>query len=69
MRHLKEVFSEAGIEVGPENRKEADRIIHELMGVGYKGCPHTWAAVKARLAEDRDGLIVDLRARWESNRK
>jgi hypothetical protein len=65
LRHLKEVFEQAGIAlVTTEDRKRADRMVHELVGAGDKECPRAWALVKARLAEDREGFIDELRKRW-----
>ena len=29
-RHLKDIFEEAGVEVTKENKKEIDRVIHDL---------------------------------------
>jgi hypothetical protein len=67
LRHLREVFSQAGIEITPENRKRADRIIHDMMGVEYKDCPHAWKLVKARLEQDHEGFIGELARRWKQN--
>jgi hypothetical protein len=50
IRHLKELLSEAGIEVTAENRKQIDRAIHEIVGTTYKDCPGTWKEVKKKLA-------------------
>jgi hypothetical protein len=58
---MKNVFAEAGVEVTKENRKEIDRKIHELLGVEYKDCSTTWKHVKARLAEDREAFVNELR--------
>lgn len=60
-RYMKDVFAEAGVEVTKENRKEIDRKIHELLGVEYKDCSTTWKHVKARLAEDREEFVNELR--------
>lgn len=32
-RHLKDILNEAGIEVTASNKKQIDRIIHEIAGV------------------------------------
>ena len=37
-RHMKDVFTEIGIEATKENRKDIDRKIHGLLGVEYKNC-------------------------------
>jgi len=58
---MKEMFAELGVEVTPENRKEIDRRIHSLLGVQYKDCPTTWKHVKARLADNREAFINELR--------
>ena len=41
-RHMKDVLDEAGIRVDKENKKDVDRIIHEIVGVEYKDCSPTW---------------------------
>jgi len=41
LRHLKGLLDEAGIEVTPGNREQIDQIVHQLVGVTYKGCPQT----------------------------
>ncbi|MFA5055799.1 MAG: hypothetical protein WC562_06480 [Dehalococcoidia bacterium] len=50
IRHLKDLLSEAGIEVSSDNRKQIDRAIHEIVGTTYKDCPATWKEVKKKLA-------------------
>jgi hypothetical protein len=65
-RHLTEVFEKAGINVTKENRHELDKIIHNLVGVEYKNCPATGRAVKARLAENPDTFISDLKKAWKA---
>ncbi len=62
-RHLKEVMAEAGIEVTPANRKEVDRVLHEVAGVDYKDCPGAWKNLKLRMANDADraALVKKLR--------
>lgn len=64
-RHLKVVFEKAGIEITKENKGKADRIIHEMVGVGYKSCPHAWREVKRRIAEDEDAFVSELRSKWQ----
>jgi hypothetical protein len=51
-RHMKDVLEEAGVEITPENKKEIDRVIHELVGVEYKSCSPTWKGVKERIKAD-----------------
>lgn len=60
-RHMKEIFAELGVEVTPENRKEIDQKIHSLLGVQYKDCSTAWKHVKARLADNREAFINELR--------
>jgi hypothetical protein len=45
-RHIKDTFSEVGIEVTPSNKKKIDQLIHELVAVEYKNCPETGRKVK-----------------------
>jgi len=59
-RHMKHIFEKAGIEVTPDNRKEIDRIISNLVNVDYKDCPKVWSEIKRRLAEDEHGFVSDL---------
>ena len=64
-RILKDILSEAGIEVTAENRKQLDRAIHQIVGTTYKDCPSTGKAVKQKIAsseaEKRD-FIKKLKA-------
>jgi len=64
-RHLSVVFAQAGITVTSENKKEIDRVIHELVGVNYKDCPSTWRQIKQRLADDPDAFILQLKNAWQ----
>jgi hypothetical protein len=50
-RHMQSMLKEAGITVTPENKKEVDRKIHEIVDVSYKNCSETWKAIKAGTAE------------------
>ena len=52
-RYMKDVFEEVGIKVTPENKKEIDRVIHELVDVEYKNCSPTWRAVKEQIKGDK----------------
>jgi len=65
-RHLKEVFSEADIEVTSENKREIDKVIHRLVGAEYKHCPDVWREAKKRLAQDKAGFILALKQAWKS---
>ena len=51
-RHLRDFFDKTGIEVTDENKKQIDRIIHDIMRVEYKNCSATWKEVKNRIAEE-----------------
>jgi hypothetical protein len=51
-RHMKDVLEEAGIAITPKNKKEIDRIIHELVEIEYKNCSPTWKGVKERIKGD-----------------
>ena len=56
--HLKDIFDFAGIEVTKQNKKDIDRIIHELVSVDYKQCPTTWKALKAEINSSDSGREV-----------
>ncbi len=56
-RHMKDVFSRAGIEATKENKKDIDRAIHSYVGIEYKDCSSTWKEVKKKLAEDDAAFI------------
>ena len=51
-RHLKDVLTEAGIEVSPENRKQIDQAFHKIVDVEYKECPVTWKKLKQEWLTD-----------------
>jgi hypothetical protein len=58
----------AEIEVTNENKREVDRIIHNLVSVKDKICPATWREVKKRIAEDETSFVSLLKKAW-NNRK
>ncbi len=60
-RHIQQVFKKAGIEVTKENKREIDKIIHNIVGVEYKNCPATWREVKKRIAEDEESFVSKLK--------
>lgn len=60
-RHMKEIFAEIGFEPTSENKKDADRLIHQLLGVDYKNCSTTWKEVKIHLENDREAFIKGLK--------
>jgi hypothetical protein len=55
IRHLKDVLSEAGIEVTADNKKQIDRAIHDIVDINYKDCSATWKEVKKKLASGEAG--------------
>ncbi len=59
-RHLADIFKKAGIEVTSENKREIDKLIHNIAGVEYKSCPATWREVKKKLAEDEQAFVSRL---------
>lgn len=63
-RHLKEIFKKAGINVTSENRKEIDKIIHNIVHVDYKDCPAVWREVRRQLAKDEEDFVSKLREAW-----
>jgi hypothetical protein len=65
-RHLQNVFKKTGIEVTNENKKELDKIIHQIVRVEYKNCPATWKEVKKRIAEDEDNFAAKLKEVWSA---
>ncbi|HEY3419489.1 MAG TPA: hypothetical protein VGK23_02970 [Methanomassiliicoccales archaeon] len=58
LRHLDDVVIAAGVKLRPDNRKEVDLTIKELLGLD--DCPDVWKEVKKRLAADEHGFINDL---------
>ncbi|MBN1357904.1 hypothetical protein JW988_03955 [Candidatus Bathyarchaeota archaeon] len=66
-RHLKHVFEKAGIEITPTNKKEIDRIIHDIVSVNYKNCPATWTQAKTLILEDEAKFASMLKAAWEKH--
>ena len=63
-RHLQGIFERAGIEVSDTNKREVDKLIHDIVGIKYKDCPATWKELKNRIAEDEDSLVLELREKW-----
>ncbi len=51
-RHLKDILNEAGIEVTASNKKQIDRIIHEIVGVTHKNCSATWKRLKQEIVSN-----------------
>ena len=53
-RHMKDVLSEAGVEVTAANKKQVDQALHQIVGVTYKDCPATWKALKNEMLADEE---------------
>lgn len=51
-RHMNDILEEAGVEITKENKKDVDRIIHDIVAVAYKDCSPTWKAVKTHVKSD-----------------
>ncbi|MGA2310106.1 MAG: hypothetical protein ABSG57_11245 [Candidatus Bathyarchaeia archaeon] len=66
-RHLQRIFEKAGIEVTEANKREIDRVIHEIVGVKYKDCPSTWKELKKRVALDEESFVLELREKWSKH--
>lgn len=66
-RRLKGVFEKAGIQVTPENKKEIDRMIHNIVNVEYKNCPDTWRQVKILLQKDETDFVSILVDAWSKH--
>ena len=63
-RHMKDVLEAAGVEITKENKKQMDKIIHELVDVEYKECSSAWKAVKEHIKEaktKRSQFIQDIK--------
>ncbi len=65
-RHLDPVFRRAGLQIDIDNRKRVDMIIHEMVGVKYKDCSQTWAAVK-ELLKDEGAFVERLRTECQAH--
>ncbi len=64
LRHLKDIFDEAGIAVAASNKKQIDRAIHQIVGTDYKDCPGTWREIKQQIIADeqkRQDFILKLK--------
>jgi len=64
-RHLDLVFRKAGLQIDIDNRKRVDMIIHEMVGVKYKDCSQTWAAIK-ELLKDEEAFVERLRTECQA---
>jgi len=68
-RHLQGIFKRAGIKVSDANKREIDKVIHDIVGVKYKDCSATWRELKKRIAEDEDSFVLELREKWGASTK
>ncbi|MHA1924633.1 MAG: hypothetical protein ACXABV_17645 [Candidatus Thorarchaeota archaeon] len=59
-RHITRVFEEIDIEITKENKRDIDKVIHEIVGVDYKNCSAAWKEVKKRLADNEEAFIASL---------
>ena len=64
---MKDVFEKAGITVTKENKKDVDKIIHNIIGIDYKNCSATWKEVKKRIAENEEGFVATLKSELTTN--
>ena len=53
LRHLKDIFNQAGIEVTSSNKKQIDRAIHQIVSTNYKDCSGTWKRLKQEIMTDK----------------
>ena len=60
-RHIQHIFKKAGIEVTEENKREIDKVIHDIVGVEYKNCPAAWREVKKKITEDDESFVARLK--------
>ena len=68
-RHMKDILSDAGIEVTPQNKKAVDQALHKIVDVEYKNCSPTWKKIKEHIkgdARERDLFIRRLKERLQS---
>ena len=69
-RHMKDILAEAGITLTPQNKKDLDRLIHQLVDQEYKNCSPTWKKIKEQfLAEPKTqaDFIKKLKAQWQGD--
>ncbi|MCI0528225.1 MAG: hypothetical protein L0Y56_12370 [Nitrospira sp.] len=53
-RYIKDVLKEARINVTPQNKKEIDQAIHQMVNVKYKKCmPDCWSEVKKWVGDEK----------------
>lgn len=59
-RHMEEIFSQAGIEITKDNKKDIDRVIHNIVDIDYKNCPDAWKKVKEIIKGDDEKKKAEL---------
>jgi len=60
-RHLNEISEQAEVTITKENKRNVDRVIHNIVGTSYKNCSATWKEVKKRIAEDEEKFVNTLK--------
>jgi hypothetical protein len=51
-RHVKNILNEADVAVAVSNKKQIDKVYHEMVGVTHKDCPTTWIMLKQSVISD-----------------
>ncbi len=64
-RHLKVVFEKAGIEVTAENKRDIDKITHDIVNVKYKNSSAIWKEVKMKITENENDFVAKLKETWK----
>ena len=57
---MKGIFTEIGVDVTSENKKDIDKALHKLLGVEYKNCSASWKEIKKRIDDDESGFMKSL---------
>lgn len=68
LRHLSDLFVEAGLEYSKANRKSVDRSTRAELGMESEGCPLVWKTVKAMLHDPAGRSRLEDLIREVSNR-
>jgi hypothetical protein len=60
---LKDLLDDAGVKVTPDNKRQIDQAIHEIVGVEYKNCPVAWKTLKQQIddAQKRSDFVEKLK--------
>ena len=66
LKHLKQIFEKAGIDITQANKKEIDKIIHKIVGMNYKNCPATWKQTKNLISKDEANFVNMLKDAWKN---